>query len=284
MLIGGACCVLAGGRALAATQVLATSDDTFVNQLNPANNNGATLTFFTGTDGHGGVMRGLVRFAMPASLQGRVTVTGAQLTLTVAALGDGSAGAAATETLQALTQAWAQGNGLGDVPSTFTVGQLCGGTITGATWNQPNCSLAGNWTTPGGTVVAAVSGQASNAGVPIGGQVVWSSAANAQLMLDVQGWIDDPSTNHGWRITSSTEGMTAQAQRFLSAEAGAAGAPSLSVTYACKPGFVPSGTDCVAAPPPSAPAAGPFAVAALALLLGVAGAAVASRRSVTRRR
>jgi hypothetical protein len=283
-MLAGACCVLAGGRALAATQVLAPSDDTFVNQGNPVNNNGASLSFFTGTDGHGGVMRGLVRFALPASLQGRVTVTGAQLTLTVTALGDGTAGAAATETLQAVTQAWAQGNGIGDVPSSFTVGQPCGGSVSGATWNQPNCSLAGNWTTPGGTVAAAVSGQASTSGVPVGGQIVWTSAANAQMTQDVQGWIDAPTSNNGWRIASSTEGLTAQVQRFASAEAGTAAAPSLSVTYACKPGFVPSGNDCVAAPPPSVPAAGPLAVAALALLLGVAGAAVASRRAVRRPR
>jgi hypothetical protein len=282
MLIAGACCLLAGGRALAATQVLAPSDDTFINQLNPANNNGASLTFFTGRDGHGGVMRGLIRFVPPASLQGRVTVTGAQLILTVAALGDGSAGTAATETLQAVTQAWAQGNGIGDAPSSFTVGQMCGGPISGATWNQPDCSLAGNWTTPGGTVAAAVSGQASTSGVPVGGQVVWSSSANPGMTQDVQGWIDDPSSNHGWRIASSTDGLNAQVQRFVSAEAGvAASAPSLSVTYACKPGFVPSGTDCVAT---SVPAAGPFAIAALALLLGGAGAAAASRRAVRRRR
>jgi hypothetical protein len=102
------------------------------------------------------------------------------------------------------------------------------------------------------------------------------------MTQDVQGWIDDPSSNNGWRIASSTEGLNAQVQRFVSAEAGvAASAPSLSVTYACRPGFVPSGTNCVAS---SVPAASPLAVAALALLLGVAGAAVASRRTVRRRR
>jgi len=277
-VLAGAC-LFAGSRAHAATQTLRASDDTFINQGNPGNNNGASLSIFTGTDGHGGLMRGLVRFAMPPGLQGRAVVTAVSLTMTVEALGDGTAGAAAAATLQALTQPWAQGNGLGDAPSAFTVGQPCGGPVSGATWNQPDCALPAPWTTAGGAVAASSSGQASTSGVPIGGQVVWSSTLNAQMSQDVQGWIDTPASNHGWRIESSTEGVTAQAQRFFSTEAASA-APALAVTYDCRPGFVASGNDCVAAP--AVQAVGPAALGLLVLLLGVAGAslsAVKRRRS-----
>jgi hypothetical protein len=279
ILVAGAvagACWLAGGRALAATQVVAPSDDTFINQGNPSNNNGATLSIFTGTDGHGGIMRGLVRFGMPGGLQGRVTVTGVQLTMTAQALGNGAAGADAVESLQAVTQAWVQGNGIGDAPSSFTVGQVCGGSISGATWNQANCTTGTSWTTAGGTVAAAVSGQASTAGVPIGGQVVWSSAANARMSQDVQGWIDDPTSNHGWRIASSTEGETALAQRFFSSEAGSS-APSLAISYTCNAGFVAAGNACVAAPP--VPAAGPRAIGILALLLAALATVVLRRQT-----
>jgi hypothetical protein len=270
--------VLAAGSARAATQVLPPSDDTFINDGNADNNNGATLSIFTGTDGHGGNMRGLIRFAMPASLQGRVTVTGAQLTLTVQALGNGTAGAAATETLQAVVEAWVQGNGIGDAPSAFTVGEPCGGPVSGTTWNQRDCVAGTPWTTPGATVVAAASGQASTAGVPVGGQVTWSSASNARMNADVQAWIDGPASNHGWRITSSTEGATAEAQRFFSSEA-ASSRPTLAVTYSCRPGFVASGNDCVVAAP--VPAAGPGAMALFVLALcGVWF--VASRRAARR--
>jgi hypothetical protein len=252
--------VLVSARASAATQVLAPSDDTFINQGHPANNNGATLSIFTGTDGQNGVMRGLIRFGMPAALSGRVTVTSAQLTMTLQALGDMTAGTGAVESLQALTQAWAEGNGIGNVVMSFTVGQLCGGAITGATWTEPNCAVADTWTTAGGTVVAAVSGQSDTTGLPVGAQVVWSSTANALLAQDVQGWIDDPASNDGWRITSATEGAGHQAQRFFSKEAGAS-APALTVSYVCKTGFVASGNDCVAA---AVPAVGPVAIAGLA--------------------
>jgi hypothetical protein len=268
--------LLGGGAALAATQVLSPSDDTFINDGNPSNDNGATLSFFTGTDGIGGNMRGLIRFDMPAALAGKVTVTDVALTLTVQALGDKTAGTPATESLQAVTQAWVQGNGFGNAPSAFTVGQLCGGAISGATWNQPNCLFATPWTTPGGDVVATVSGQASTSGVPVGGQVTWSSTTNVAMNADVQAWIDAPAGNHGWRITSSTENAgRAAAQRFISSEAGAS-APTLSVTYSCKAGFVPSGNDCVAAAP--APAVGPVPMAVLAVLLG--GVAIARSKRV----
>jgi hypothetical protein len=267
---------LAGSPALAATQVLAPSDDTFINSGNPDNDNGATASIFTGTDGHGGNMRGLIRFAMPPALQGRATVTGVQLTLVFQALGNGAAGTPAIETLQAVTQPWTQGNGLGDAPSSFTVGQTCGGGITGVTWNQASCTGGVAWTTAGGSVVAAVSGTADTTAVPIGGAVTWSSAANPRMIADVQGWIDSPAGNDGWRISSNTEGQVAEAQRFFSTEAGTS-APSLSVTFTCKAGFVASGQTCVAAT--TVPAVGPWAVA----LLGVCLAAFATARRGARR-
>jgi hypothetical protein len=262
-------CVLVSGPAWAASQTLAPSDDTFVNSGNPNNNNGASSSFFTGTDGHGGLMRGLVQFVMPAGLQGRVVVTSTQLTMTIEALGNGAAGTPAIESLRALTEPWVQGNGLGDAPSSFTVGQPCDGTIVGATWTQPNCPTSANWATAGGTVSTTLTAQADTSGLPIGATVTWASASNPVMTSDVQGWIDSPGSNHGWRISSNTEGTTAQAQRFFSNEAGSTG-PRLQINYSCKAGFVASGNDCVAAPA-SVPALGPRGLAALVLsLFGVA--------------
>jgi hypothetical protein len=262
-----------GGRASAATRVLAPSDDTFINSVSPNGNSGGSPSIFTGTDGHGGLMRGLVRFDLPSELQGRVTVTNVQLNLTVELLPNGSVGTA-VETLQSLTQAWTQGNGVGDGAGSFTTGQACGGSIVGATWNQSSCAAGTNWTTPGGAVAATVSGQVNTAGVPANGVVTWDSAANSVMNADVQSWIDQPSSNHGWRIASSTEGMNGAAQRFFSTEAGVS-APALSVTYSCNPGFVASGVQCVAAP--AVPATTPWEVVLLALWLGAF--AVARMRS-----
>jgi len=99
-----------------------------------------------------------------------------------------------------------------------------------------------SWTTPGGTVAPTVSGRADTTGVAADGPVLWDAATsgNARMIADVQGWIDTPSGNHGWRITASDETTGGSAQRFYAAEAGSTPgstaasttAPTLVVTYA----------------------------------------------------
>jgi len=182
-------------------------------------------------------------------------------------------------TLAALSQPWVQGNGVGNDTYSYTVGQACGGTITGASWNQTNCTTSTTaWTAPGGTVAASASGQASTAGVS-DAPVVWDSSSNPTMTADVQGWIDSPATNNGWRIVSSTEGNAGWAQRFYSIEAGA-NAPSLSITYTCKAGFVESGTSCLASA--TVPASTPWALVLLGLSICVGS--IAAPRASRRRR
>jgi hypothetical protein len=181
----------------------------------------------------------------------------------------------AVETLAALSQPWVQGNGVGDSTYWYTVGQACGGTVTGATWNQTNCTTSTAWTAPGGTVAPSATGQASTAGVAAGAAVVWDSSSNPTMTADVQRWIDSPATNNGWRILSSSEGNSGSAQRFYSIEAGS-NAPSLSVTYVCKAGFVESGTSCLAAS--AVPASAPWALVLLGLSICVIAVPRASRR------
>jgi hypothetical protein len=275
----GAWVLFGAAPAFGGTQVLAPSGDTFINSGNPGNNNGGSSSLFTGTDGHGGNMRALVRFAMPTGLQGGATVSSVQLRLTLRGLPNGTVGTPAVDTLAALTQPWFPGNGTGELPSTITVGLACGGAITGATWNQPDCSAATTWTTPGGTVAGSSSGQANTTGVAADTAVVWDSATNPAMRADVQGWLDTPAANDGWRITSSTEGSPGSAQRFYSTDAGTF-APTLTVTYACKPSFVDNGTSCVAASPvPATPA---WALTLLAGALGLSAFAVLRRRIAAR--
>jgi hypothetical protein len=268
---------LAGGTARAGSVVLSPSDDTFINAINPDNNNGGSDSFFTGTDGTGGDMRTLIRFDMPSGLAARATATSAQLRLTIRALGNGTAGTGATLSLQAVSQAWVQGNGVGDIALTLTVGQTCGGTIVGATWTETDCSVGTSWTTAGGDVSPTVSGTASNVGVAVGGVVTWDSASNPGMTTDVQSWLDSPGGNHGWRIRSSTEGTSRAVQRFYSTESGTT-IPSLTIAFTCHAGFTDNGTSCVPAAAP-VPAAGTPALLLLALLLVLAAYAEVRRRS-----
>jgi hypothetical protein len=216
------------------TMSLTPSDDTFMNGRTPDNNNGGSASVFVGVDGQDGSMRGLVRFEMPPALHG-ATVTGVQLTMTSRALGQGGVGPDVMLSLQAVTEAWVQGDGVGDAAMLNTVGQMCSDTVSGATWNDPDCvGGAGTpWMTAGGTVAATVSGVADTTGVAVDMPVVWDGAVagNAGMIADVQSWIDNPGGNHGWRITSSDELTSAAAKRFYSFEAGGTTVPTLAVAY-----------------------------------------------------
>lgn len=225
------------------TQALAPSADTFINSASPDNNNGASPSIFTGENGQTGLMRGLIMFALPGALQGQVTVSRVTLTMVTqgTGIGDTTPPTAATESLQAVTVTWGEGDGFGSGMSSNTVGQACD--TTGATWDQPKCMGGSAWL--GGSVSASVSGTASVLAA-LDTAVTWDSATdgNAGMVSDVQSWIDSPVTNQGWRITSSTEGMSGQAQRFYSREGPTEG-PRLSVTLACRVGLVEIDGGCV---------------------------------------
>ncbi|HXU00432.1 MAG TPA: DNRLRE domain-containing protein [Polyangia bacterium] len=225
----------------ALTTTLATDTDTFINSSFPDNNNGASPSIYTGRNGQQGLMRGLVRFALPSGLQGRVLVSRARLTLITRGTGatEDVPPTAATLSLQALTTSWSEGVGSGNAMTMFTVGQACGS--TGATWNQPNCVGGTAW--GGGAVANAVSGTAD---VPamLEASVTWDSASGGVGMIaDVQNWSDDPDNNHGWRLTSSTEGSLG-AQKFYSSEEAGGKGPSLLVDYSCKAAFLAAGNLC----------------------------------------
>jgi len=225
--------------------VLSPDQDTFINSAAADNNDGASPSLYTGHSGMGGTMRALVRFAIPAAWKGSVTVT--RVVLAAVTRGTGNAETtvptAATESLQALTAAWTEGTGFGDMTTMNTVGQDCG--TSGATWNQPNCAGGTPWA--GGSVSATASGVAS---VPamLEATVTWDSATdgNTGMLADVQGWIDSPGANQGWRLSSSTEDATSgEAQRFYSREVAGKG-PTLTVTATCRAGFVEAAGGCTA--------------------------------------
>jgi len=62
------------------------------------------------------------------------------------------------------------------------------------------------------------------------GQYTWSSA---QMVADVQGWLDNPATNFGWLMLGD-ESVFLTAKRFDTRES--ASPPVLAITY------IPSGT------------------------------------------
>ena len=186
---------------------MTASADTFMNSGNPDNNNGASASLCVGVDDRGGIMRGLLRFDMPAAMAG-ATVRSVSLTLTMRATVNGEPGGAFVFLLvQAVNESWSEGNGVGDAQMMFPAGQTCGGAVSGATWNQPSCTgaAATPWATPGGSVATTRSAQWDSNTVGVDVPVSFPSDTplwnNSGLVTDVQRWIDDPSSNHGWRIS-----------------------------------------------------------------------------------
>ena len=114
------------------------------------------------------------------------------------------------------------------------------------------------WNTSGGDFVAGPSAAIAVAGL---GPYTWGSTAG--LVADVQGWVDDPAVNFGWVLVGNEADPTT-AKRFDSREnAGAGVQPSLRIV------FSPAAEEI--------PTLDPRALAALAILLVLAGASLVSK-------
>ncbi|HYF13655.1 MAG TPA: DNRLRE domain-containing protein [Phycisphaerales bacterium] len=86
------------------------------------------------------------------------------------------------------------------------------------------------WTTPGGDFGPA----RATTSVDGIGQYIWSSQG---LVEDVQAWLDNPSSNHGWIMTGVETGDLPTAKRFASRQAeDPATRPVLIVDYTPPPG------------------------------------------------
>jgi len=94
-----------------------------------------------------------------------------------------------------------------------------------ATWIH-TFSPTSTWTSPGGDFEAVASGGFTCA--DLGTYTVLSTAS---LIADVQSWLDDPASNHGWILVGAPSATT-NARRFDSRESPDAGVrPSLHVQF-----------------------------------------------------
>ncbi len=96
--------------------------------------------------------------------------------------------------------------------------------VNDATWLHTffNTSF---WTNAGGDFSSTISATTSITGV---GPFTWTSA---QMVADVQAWVDNPSLNFGW-IVRDAETVVRQAARFASREnPNSQLRPTLTVTF-----------------------------------------------------
>jgi hypothetical protein len=198
-----------------------SKDNTLIEHPAGAYSSALSSYFFAGrvgTNGAGSFRRGLVRFDLSAIPPGS-TVTSVSLRLYCSAAGVTTQYPIA---LHRLLASWGEGTSLafGGGGAASTPGD--------ATWvnrfhpGQP-------WTTPGGDFVATASASRN-----VGGQGFYTWTTTAGMVADVQQWVNNAATNHGW-LFKGNELTQQSVKRFDSREAGATTRPQLTVTFTPPP-------------------------------------------------
>ena len=201
-------CTWFASGALADVITLApVADNTLYQDAAGSLSNGSGPSLFAGKTGLGTIRRAVLDFDVSRALHPGAIVQSATLQLHVSRTISGAEPA----TLHRALVAW--GEGASDASNDPQGGGIGASASTGdATWLHtfyPN-SL---WITPGGDFSASVSATANPGAI---GFVQWGSTA--QLVADVQGWVNSPATDHGW-VLRVNEAASGTAKRFDSREA-----------------------------------------------------------------
>jgi hypothetical protein len=145
----------------------------------------------------------------------------------------------------------------GEGTSTAAVGGGAGGQATpdSATWTHRFWPTT-PWTTTGGDFEATSSGSRL-----IGPVNTYAWPSSTGMVSDVQGWVQNPTSNHGWMVIAAEFGAIVTAKRLASREfATASQRPTLTITY-----DIPPTGDTRAVPLPA------YAVLLAAIAIAVAG-------------
>ena len=165
--------------------------------------NGAGNHFFVGNTNRGLLRRAVIAFDVAGSIPAGATITSVRLILSMSRT---RAGAESIELHRVLAD-W--GEGTSHAPDVESEGTYS--TPGDATWVYRffDTDL---WEALRGDFSPAVSASAVVDGI---GSYTWTSTA--QIVADVQGWVDDPSSNYGW-LLKGNETTKRTAKRFDSRE------------------------------------------------------------------
>jgi hypothetical protein len=198
----------------------AAKDNTLYSDPNGALSNGAGEFFFVGNTGMGLARRGLVMFDLSAIPTGSV-INNVTLTLHMSMTSTG----ATDVSLHTLLANWGEGT------SDAAGGEGAGAPSApgDATWIHTFYDTS-FWTNPGGDFTASPSATTSVNAV---GSYFWSSA---QMVSDVQQWVNSPVSNFGW-LVKGNEAVSNTTKRFDTREALIPELrPALTIDYTPVPG------------------------------------------------
>lgn len=183
-----------------------------------ANGQGSLLVVGHSAEADDNGRRFMVKFDLTEDLPEGAVITSAQLQLTAQSR-DGSV--AQTLDLHRVTSSWEEGPANSDTNSDDGVAATAGD----VTWLHRSFDTS-EWVEEGGDFVSTVS---SSVEVDETGLYVWDS--NDAMVADVQLWVDNDASNHGWILIANTV-QAGILHRFASGEASDADErPELVVTY-----------------------------------------------------
>ncbi len=176
--------------------------------------NGVGVHFFAGETAEAELRRGVLAFDIAGSIPAGSTIISVSLSMNMSRAASSTA---RTVELHKLLADW--GEGTSDAPTQEGQGALA--TTNGATWRHRFYNTI-FWTTQGGDFSGTVSASQSVGAI---GQYVWTSA---QMVADVQSWLDNPATNFGWLVLGD-ESTSATGKRFDTRES--TSPPVLTIEY-----------------------------------------------------
>jgi hypothetical protein len=204
------------GRLVPSTITLGPSKDNTLYQSAAGDiSNGAGDSFFAGLTNGGLIRRGVIAFDIAGNIPAGSTINSASLGLTMLQTNSG----AQTVELHPLSADWGEGTSNG-------TGQGAPATTNDATWVYRFFNTTATWTNVGGDFVSTASASASVGGF---GSYTWGSTT--QMVTDIQGWLNSPTSNFGWLVLGN-ETAPASAKRFASKDNPTpANRPTLTIDY-----------------------------------------------------
>lgn len=200
--------------------ITSVKDNTLYEESEGSLSNGSGPVMFVGEVSTGGTRRALVEFDIAASIPAGSTINSATLRLYCSRTIVSTRRIA----LHRALQEW--GEGASEAGSDTSGGGGAGAPSApgDATWIH-TFYPSGLWTQPGGDFSVFSSAETNVGGV---GFYNWSSSGTTS---DVQAWLDDPASNHGWLLAGVEDGARS-AKRFNTRESSnPARLPTLVIDY-----------------------------------------------------
>lgn len=227
----------AAAAAQSVVTLTSSKDNTLYAIANGSLSNGAGDGMFSGVPFTGEARRCLLAFDFTGAIPPGSTITAASLQLNVTQTISGPG----PMSLHRLLASWGEGTSNATVNGGGGAGGGMGTTATpgDATWLH-RFHPGTVWAAPGGDFVVAASATTI---VPGFGFQVWGPTS--AMAADVQAWVDDASTNHGW-IVLTPETLSDLPRKFATREhLTVAWRPRLTVTFTPPAAtFAPFGVGC----------------------------------------